>query len=269
MAQTFDTRQVGSNKTLTVSAHTVNDGNTGHNYTVTLLANHTGVITKLPLSVSGVTANNKPFDGYNTATLNFSGAALVGVLSPDVVTLTTGGATGTFPTPNVGGPYTVTIAGLGLAGADSGNYSLTQPTATASIGAWTLSGFFQPVGAFPNTIPNTPAEMAPMAPTNSVWNTIKGGQTVPLKFELFATAGGTELTSVSDVQSFTVSGALCSAGYEDWVETSVTPTGGTVLRYTDGQFIQNWDSPKGAGKCFRVTMTARDGSKLSAFFKTK
>jgi hypothetical protein len=262
-AQTFDTRQVGINKTLAVSAYTVNDGNSGHNYTVALLADHTGVITQRSLSVSGVTANNKPFDGNTTATLNLGAAALVGVISPDVVTLDTAAATGTFPTTAVGGPYTVTIGGLTLAGTDFGNYSLTQPTATASITAWTLSGFFQPVG-----IPNTFAG-APIMPPNNVWNTIKGGQAVPLKFELFTSAGGTELTSVTEVTGFTLAALPCSTGYDDPVDPDFTVGGSTVLRYSDGQFIQNWETPKGANRCYRVTMTARDGSQLSAFFKTK
>ena len=102
-----------------------------------------------------------------------------------------------------------------------------------------------------------------------MWNTIKGGQTVPLKFELFTTAGGTELTSVSDVLGFTLVGLPCMTGWEDPLDPDFTTQGATVLRYSDGQFIQNWETPKGANKCYRVTMTARDGSQLSAFFKTK
>ena len=39
-----------------------------------------------------------------------------------------------------------------------------------------------------------------------IWNTIKGGQAVPLKFNLFTTAGGTELTNVTDVLGFTLAG---------------------------------------------------------------
>ena len=66
-----------------------------------------------------------------------------------------------------------------------------------------------------------------------------------------------------------MSGVVCTLDNEDWVETEFTTTSTTMLRYSDGQFIQNWDSPKGAGKCYRVTMTARDGSRLSAFFKAK
>ena len=195
LAQTFDTRHVGTGKTLSVSAYTVNDGNDGHNYMVAPVANQTGVITLLALVVNGVTANNKPFDGNTSATLNLGAAALAGVIAPDVVSLNTAGATGTFASSAVG-TWTVTVAGLTLGGTNSGNYLLTQPTTTATITAWALSGFFQPIG-IPNTYPGVPAALG-------VWNTIKGGQTVPLKFRLFATAGGTELTSITDVSGFSL-----------------------------------------------------------------
>jgi len=42
-----------------------------------------------------------------------------------------------------------------------------------------------------------------------------------------------------------------------------------TLGYDGRQFHLNWQTPKGANKCYRVTMTARDGSQLTAFFKTK
>src|SRR5207302_8005222 len=37
-AETYDTANVGAGKTLSVSAYTVNDGNSGNNYTVTTVA---------------------------------------------------------------------------------------------------------------------------------------------------------------------------------------------------------------------------------------
>jgi hypothetical protein len=50
-----------------------------------------------------------------------------------------------------------------------------------------------------------------------------------------------------------------------------TTTGATTLRYdaTARQFIQNWQMPKVAGVCYRVTMETLDGSRLYAYFKTK
>jgi len=54
-------------------------------------------------------------------------------------------------------------------------------------------------------------------------------------------------------------------------EIEITATGGTSLRYdmTEGQYLFNWKTPNKAGKCYRVTMTAQDGSKLKAFFKLR
>jgi hypothetical protein len=193
---------LGTNgSTLVVTAYTINDGNSGANYDVTL---HTaaGTITQKSLTVTGITANNKAWDGNTTATLNLGGAQLVGVVPADIftVTLSTAGATGTFASSAVG-TWTVTIAGLTISGADSGNYSLTQPTTTASITAWTAqgTGFYSPVGV-ENSI-FTPAPGAPPA-TNpgEAWNSAKGGSTIPLKFNVYA--GSVEKTSLSDIASF-------------------------------------------------------------------
>jgi len=107
----------------------------------------------------------------------------------------------------------------------------------------------------------------PVTPT--IWNTIKGGQAVPLKFNLLTATGGTELTNVTDVLGFALASLPCSSGDEDPVDPAFITTGATTLQYSGGQFIQNWDTPKGANRCYRVTMTARDGSLLTAFFKTK
>ena len=70
------------------------------------------------------------------AVLVTTGASLVGVAGTDAVTLSAASATGTFADKNVNPaatPKTVTVAGLALSGADAGNYTLTQPTATANI----------------------------------------------------------------------------------------------------------------------------------------
>ncbi|HEX5072920.1 MAG TPA: PxKF domain-containing protein [Gemmatimonadaceae bacterium] len=124
-------------------------------------------------------------------------------------------------------------------------------TATYTVLAWTLKGFYQPVDM------------------NGVLNTVKGGSTVPLKFEIFA--GSSELTDVSAIDAFKVALINCGdiATVTDDIE--LVTTGGTTLRYdaTGGQFIQNWQTPKLPGFCFKVTMTTDDGSSISALFKLK
>ena len=131
------------------------------------------------------------------------------------------------------------------------NYSLAYTGANLVINAWTLAGYYQPVD---------------MSTGGMVWNTIKGGQTVPLKFQIFV--GSVERVDVGAIKAFTATPTSCGTpGTEDLVE--ITTTGNTELRYSGGQFIQNWKTPTGANICYRTTMTAQDDSKLVAYFKTK
>ncbi len=96
---------------------------------------------KAPLTVSGITANTKVYDGAVTATLNTGSAGLVGVVSGDSgnVTLNTASATGAFSDRNVGTSKIVTVSGLTISGTSAGNYTLTQPTTTATITAKALT----------------------------------------------------------------------------------------------------------------------------------
>src|SRR5215204_5418710 len=139
---------------------------------------------------------------------------------------------------------------------DSGN---TSPAATFKVSVTlTMAGFYQPVDM------------------GSTINTVKGGSTVPFKFEIFA--GSTELTSTSfngnPIGVFTAKKVACPGGAaEDPIEQVVTATGGTALRYdaTSGQFVYNWQTPKTpVGACYDTTFTVTaDGSTLTAHFKTK
>jgi hypothetical protein len=142
------------------------------------------------------------------------------------------------------GTHTMTAIATDKAG------NSNSASATYNVLAWTLTGFYSPVDM------------------NGVYNVVKGGSTVPLKFEIFA--GSTELTATSSVQSFVQTKVACD-GSSSTDEIEVTTTGGTSLRYdaTAGQFIQNWQTPKLAGQCYRVTMTTQDDSRLVAFFKLK
>jgi hypothetical protein len=88
-------------------------------------------VNKAPLTVSGLTAVNKPYDGTTAATLSGT-ASLVGVVSGDTVTLV-GTAVGTFASAGVGTGIAVNISGLSLSGASAANYTLTGPTLSANI----------------------------------------------------------------------------------------------------------------------------------------
>jgi hypothetical protein len=96
------------------------------NYTVTQPA-LSATIAQKSLTIGGAAAQDKIYN--NTPAAVISGS-LVGVISPDIVTLN---GTGTFADVNVGTGIAVTSTST-LSGADAANYSLTQPTGlTANI----------------------------------------------------------------------------------------------------------------------------------------
>ena len=79
------------------------------------------VVEKKKVTVSGITAANKEYNGNNTATVNASGATITGKVDGDKLTIT---ATGTFADADAGENKTVTLTLGTLGGADSANYTL-------------------------------------------------------------------------------------------------------------------------------------------------
>lgn len=133
----FATDIVGAGKTVNVTGLTLGGTHAWKYYIAS--ATTTANITAKTLTVAGLTAADKAYDGTTAATLNTGSAALVGVVGGDTVTLSTGSATGTFSSAVVGTGKTVTVAGLALSGADASNYALVQPTTTANITQRTLT----------------------------------------------------------------------------------------------------------------------------------
>lgn len=100
--------------------------------------NFTWTITPKTLTISGLTGNNKVYDGNTTATLSGT-ASLVGIVGSDNVTLS-GTPASTFNNKNVGTGKPITVTGYTLTGTKAGNYTLTQPTGiTGNITAKALT----------------------------------------------------------------------------------------------------------------------------------
>ncbi|QHL87064.1 T9SS type A sorting domain-containing protein [Nibribacter ruber] len=128
MAAAFDTKTVGVNKAILITNPTAAlTGNDKINYTLT--TNVKGAIT--PLAITGVvTVGNKVYD--KTTTGSISSKSLEGKIGNDVVSLV--GGTASFEDENVGTGKMVTVTGLGLSGADAGNYTVNATaTTTADI----------------------------------------------------------------------------------------------------------------------------------------
>ena len=105
--------------------------------TANYIINYTGAdltINKRAVTVSGITAHDKNYDGTTAATLVLSNAVFEGLVAGDNLTVA---ATGAFEDAEVGNNKTVIISGLTLGGTSVGNYVLAdagnQTTTTASI----------------------------------------------------------------------------------------------------------------------------------------
>src|SRR2546429_93131 len=136
---TFATKTVGTAKAVTVLGVALCGGDAG-NYTVSQPSGLTADITAKNLTISGALGNNKQYDGNTAATVDFSGASLVGVVSLDTVTINSMGYSASFATKTVGTAKAVTVLGVALSGGDAGNYTVSQPSGlTADITAKNLT----------------------------------------------------------------------------------------------------------------------------------
>ena len=93
-------------------------------------------ISRKEVTVSGIAARNKPYDGNTSATLYYDGVTFAGLLPGDALTVTADGA---FTDAAPGDGKTVLISGLTLGGSSAGNYRLAdagqQSATTANITA--------------------------------------------------------------------------------------------------------------------------------------
>lgn len=226
-SQTFDTRFVGSNKTLT-PAGIVNDGNNGQNYTVTFNTVAAGTITQKEITVTGITAADKTYDGTTTALLNTDHATLVGLAVGDNVTLDVASAAGYFSDANVGNNKTVVVSGLSLGGTDSGNYTLVQPTVTANIVVQSAPPYV-PVTT-PTPTPTTPTPSTP-TPTPT-----KPSPTIPTK------PVETRKLQVT-VEDASFLAEITNSGIVQGAATFSSPDGNIVLNVPDGTRVLTDNTP--------------------------
>lgn len=148
------------------------------------------------------------------------------------------------------GTHTVTATVKDAAG------NTSSSTATYTVSGWRLVGFFQPVRM------------------GGVMNVVRHESTVPLKFQVFA--GATEQTNTSAVRDFAAERLTCKrhtriTGVRRGEDHGGGRNRGTALRYdaASGQFILKWVAPEPGGRCYRTTVTTRDGSSLSALFEVR
>ena len=111
------------------------NGGLAGNYSISAGQTSTANITAKSLTVLGITASNKTYDGNTVSTLDASSVTYSGIISGDTFN---GTYIGAFSDKNVGSGKTVTITSS-YSGADVSNYSVTnQSSTTANITAKAL-----------------------------------------------------------------------------------------------------------------------------------
>ncbi|MEJ7137181.1 YDG domain-containing protein [Amphibiibacter pelophylacis] len=127
----FDSKNVGANRVVALTS-TYGGADRG-NYLITDQGSTTASITPKTLTVTGVAAASKTYDGSATATLTSAGGVSTGVASETLGLSNTGA---TFATKDAGNGKTVTVNGLALQdGANGGlasNYTLASAPATTT-----------------------------------------------------------------------------------------------------------------------------------------
>ena len=152
-------------------------------------------------------------------------------------------------------PPTGTVLGAGanqalkVDAAATINYNAATKTVYINVN-YTFVGFLQPIDNLPMT------------------NSAKGGQTIPVKWQLKDAAGNI----ISDLGSLALSGLQSQRIYLDGntpadpIEELATP-GATVFRFDGTQFIFNWQTVKSwAGTSRLMIVTLKDGKTYTAQF---
>ncbi|WP_442795366.1 YDG domain-containing protein [Pelobium manganitolerans] len=129
---TFDNKNVGMGKAVSVTGISIS-GTDKDNYTFNSTAGTTADITAKALTVTA-TGINKVYDGNTTATVTLSDDR---VNNDDI---TSAYSSAIFNDKNVGTGKAVSVNGIGISGADAGNYTFnTTASATADITAKALA----------------------------------------------------------------------------------------------------------------------------------
>lgn len=220
----FDTKNVGNGKTVTLGPVTVG-GADAANYVITPgTVSTTANITPKSITTAA-TAANKVYDGTTTAAATVTGT---GVVAGDAVTFT---GTGNFADKNVGNGKTVTVA-VGTAGADAGNYSLAAAlaTTTASITPAPLVYVAAPA--------TSPAGVTPSGLTGTVTGFV-AGETIA-NATTGTLAWTTPATAVSPAGSYAINGGgLVAQNYalsqapSSATALTITPAGGLTPAQAD------------------------------------
>ena len=202
-AGTFADGNVGTDKRVHISEIRLG-GADAANYTVDARSQSTAVasITPKDITVSGIAARDREYNGSAAAELAYSDVTFAGLVEGD--TLTIASATGAFEDKNVGDEKPVSISKIILGGEDAGNYTVSQHAdvmATISRKPVTITGTAADNKVYDGTTAATVAQ------AGEVTGKLDGDDvTVQAGAAQFASAGAGEDIRVT-FSGFTLTGA--------------------------------------------------------------
>ncbi len=229
--------------TVTITVASVNDLPVAGNDAYTTVKG-----TALTIAAPGVLANDSDIDGTLTAVLG------------------SGPANGTL-TLGSNGSFTYT-PGVGFSGTDSFSYQAwdgtdgSTATVTLRVLTYVFTGFLSPM-----VTAGTES-----APSNA--GVFSYGKAIPLKWSL--TLGGVVVSDLASLKTLVaVPGTYSSAGTGSCaanvgttlqlMDSTGRPTGNSTYRFSNGQFIFNWDTSAAVKtSCYVIKLTLNDGSATKA-----
>lgn len=126
----FDNASVGNGKPVTVSGNITLTGEAAGNYRLSNTpdtSSLTGDITPKQVTVTGISAGDKTYDGTASAVIDCSKAKINGIIAGDDVSVVS--ADGAFESKDVVAGNSVRLSNIALGGADKGNYTLSAEMA--------------------------------------------------------------------------------------------------------------------------------------------
>ena len=216
-------------------------------------------INKKTVTVSGITAANKTYDGTDVATLDCSSPTFDGIITGDILTIT---ATGHFTEVNVGTDKDVALVDLTLGGTSVDNYQLAATgnqdiakanitaaaiTPVATISGWTYGGEAQSPIVTGNT--GSGLETPYYKSGESDWTTTLPTNAGTYQVKVHVAASGNYAEAETAPVDFTIAKATMTGitvtaynaaydGVAHGITVNNVPEGATVTYSTDGENYQ-------------------------------
>ena len=159
---TMADKAVGLNKPVTVTGNTLSGADAG-NYNLIQQQGLTATITAKDISLVGLTATNKVYDGNVVAAISNYGA-LSGIVGADDVGVNSSTSVATFTSPDAGTAKFVNVHGLSLTGIDATNYSISDQMTTGDI---TSTSVLPPLVVTTPTVGTSPTQSAQQVTSSS------------------------------------------------------------------------------------------------------